>query len=92
MPTVTKVRKEWSEDRSHRHIAGVCTTGGTYYSRKDVVTGIDRNERWVTSAGGSEAVIRKVTYCPASACLATPYITTRADSSRDDNLESLPEC
>jgi Protein of unknown function (DUF3892) len=92
MPTVTNVRKEQSDDGTHRHIKGVCTTAEVYYSRKEVVDGIDSGQSWVTSAGGSEATIRKISYCPASACLATPYITTRADSSRDDNLESLPEC
>ncbi len=92
MPTVTKVRKEWSDDRSRRHIKGVCTAGDFYHSRKEVVDGIDSGQRWVTAAGGSEAVIRKMPYCPVGVCLATPYITTRADSSRDDNLENLPEC
>jgi hypothetical protein len=92
MPTVTKVRKEPSSDGRHRHIKGVCTAADVYYSRKEVVDGIDRGESWVTSAGGRQATIQKISYCPAASCLATPYITTRADTSREDNLENLPEC
>jgi hypothetical protein len=92
MPTVTKVRKELSTDGTHRHIKGVCTSADVYYSRAEVVASMDAGQRWVTSGGGSDATIRKITYCPGSACLATPYITTRSDSSKDDNLENLPEC
>jgi Protein of unknown function (DUF3892) len=92
MPTVTKVRKELSTDGTHRHIRGVCTSADVYYSRGEVVASMEAGQRWVTSGGGSEATIRMISYCPAAACLATPYITTRADSSRDDNLENLPEC
>jgi hypothetical protein len=45
MPTVTKVSKEASRDGSHRHIAGVCTQGGTYYTRKEVVDEVDAGRR-----------------------------------------------
>lgn len=92
MPTVTKVRKETSEDGSHRHIEGVCTTDGAHHTRRQVVESIARGNVWVTSAGGNTATIRPITYCPAPRCLATPYITTRADNSTDNNLENLPPC
>lgn len=92
MPTVTKVRKELSQDRTHRHIEGVCTIDGTHYTRKQVVDSINAGTVWVTSAGGSQGVIRPIKWCPAGACIASPYITTRRDDSRDDNLENLPDC
>jgi uncharacterized protein DUF3892 len=93
VPTVVKVRKELSNDGTHEHIKGVCTTADVYYSRAEVVRGIAKGERWVTRGPtGAEAEIRPLAYCPGSACLAAPYITTRRDSSRDDNLENLPRC
>lgn len=92
MPTVTKVRKETSSDGSHRHIEGVCTTDGVHHTRKEVVDSIARGNAWVTSAGGHSAPIRPINYCPAPACIAAPYITTRPDTARDDNLENLPPC
>ena len=93
MPTVTKVRKELSSDATHRHIEGVCTIDGTHYTRRQVVESIARGNVWTTrSASGSTAVIRPINYCPAAACLASPYITTRPDNSKDDNLENLAPC
>jgi hypothetical protein len=93
MPTVTKVRKESSWDGSHRHIEGVCTTDGAHHTRKQVVGSIAAGNVWTTrSSSGSTAVIRPITYCPAAACTASPYITTRADNQKDDNLENLPAC
>jgi hypothetical protein len=90
--TVTGVRKEASADGSHRHIEGVCTADGTHYTRSQVVDSIDAGNIWKTSVGGYEATIRKVTYCPRPRCLATPYIETKADSTKKDNLENLDEC
>lgn len=92
MPTVTKVRKETSSDGTHHHIEGVCTEGGTYYTRKQVVDGIDGGQAWETSGGGKTARIKKLTYCPASGCYATPYITTAPDHTTQNNLENLPAC
>jgi Protein of unknown function (DUF3892) len=89
MPTVSKVRKEPADDRSHEHIEGVCATDGAHYTRAQVVASIKAGNRWVTIGGG---VIRPINYCPASLCLASPYITTRADDSIDNNLENLPHC
>jgi len=90
--TVTKVRKESSADGTHRHIEGVCTDGGTHYTRREVVTSINAGNTWKTSAGGHEAVIRPLNDCPKSDCLATPYIATNPNSTEKDNLENLDEC
>ena len=89
--TVVKVRKERSSDGSHRHIEGVITSGGVHYTRKEVVNSIDAGNTWQTSAGGYTANIQKMSYCPNSACLASPYIKTKPDSAGLDNLENLPE-
>jgi hypothetical protein len=89
---VTKVRKETSADGSHRHIEGVCTAGGTHYTRKEVVDSTKAGNTWKTSADGYEAVIKPITYCPKPACLATPYIKTNPDSTKKDNLENLDPC
>ena len=92
MPTVTKVRKEAGADGRHMHIEGVCTVEGIHYNRAQVVASINAGNVWRTSSGSSSAVIRPINFCPASGCLASPYITTRPDNSRDDNLENLPPC
>lgn len=93
MPTVTKVRKELSSDGSHRHIEGACTVEGVHYTRRQVVDSIRAGNVWITrSPSGQTAVIRPIGYCPAYGCMATPYITTRPDNSKDDNLENLPPC
>jgi hypothetical protein len=92
VPTVTNVRKETSADGTHRHIEGVCVIDGTHYTRAQVVASINAGNRWVTSAGGSTAVIKPITFCPASACLATPYITTAPDHTPTNNLDNLPAC
>ena len=89
--TVTKVRKEWSLDRSHRHIEGVLTDAGIHYTRQQVVDSISAGNVWKTSAGGYSGVIEKMGYCPKSACLAKPYIKTKPDSTAKDNLENLDE-
>ena len=89
---VTRVRKETAADRTHRHIEGVCTAGGEHYTRQHVVNSIKAGNTWKTSAGGYEATITPMTYCPHARCTATPYIKTRPDSTALDNLERLPEC
>jgi hypothetical protein len=90
--TVTHVRKETSEDGSHRHIEGVCTDNGTHYTRKQVVDSINAGNTWKTRADGYEAVIEPITYCPRSGCRATPYIKTNPDSTKKDNLENFDPC
>lgn len=89
--TVTKVRKEFSADQSHRHLEGVITTAGIHYTRNEVVNSIAAGNTWMTSAGGYSATIRSVSYCPKGSCLAKPYIQTNPDSTKLDNLENLPE-
>jgi hypothetical protein len=90
--TVTKVRKETSADGSHKHIEGVCTSSGTHYTRQEVVNSINGGNVWKTSAGGFEATIGTMTYCPKAGCYATPYIKTKPDSTKKDNLENLDPC
>jgi hypothetical protein len=89
---VTHVRKEVSSDGSHRHIIGVCTDSGRYYTRREVVDGIETGKEWVTSAGGKTAQIRRISFCPARTCFASPYITTLPDQTGRNDLENLPEC
>jgi hypothetical protein len=89
---VTRSRKELSSDGTHHHIAGVCTADGAYYTRAQVIAGIDRGESWVTSAGGSTARIKKIAYCPHSGCYMSPYITTAPDHTTANNLDNLPAC
>jgi hypothetical protein len=89
--TVTKVRKERSADGSHRHIAGVITASGIFYSRSEVADSIKAGNSWITSAGGYTAVIQVISYCPRSGCYANPYLKTNPDSTKLDNLENLPE-
>jgi len=90
--TVTKVRKELSEDKTHEHIEGVCTSDGTHYTRQAVVDSIDAGNTWKTSADGYEATIEKLGYCPKDKCYAKPYIKTKPDSTKKDNLENLDHC
>jgi hypothetical protein len=92
MPTVTGARKEMSSDGTHQHIEGVCTTAGMHYTRAQVVAGIDRGEDWHTYAGGKTAKIRKLIYCSAPGCFATPYITTAPDHTSQNNLDHLAPC
>lgn len=89
---VTRVRKETSEDRTHEHIEGVCTDDGTHYTRRQVVDSINAGNTWKTSAGGYEAIIEPIMYCPRAGCPATPYIRTNPDSTKKDNLENLDRC
>jgi hypothetical protein len=89
---VTKVRKERSHDGTHEHIEGVCPDSGVHYTRQEVVDSINAGNTWKTSAGGYEATIEPITYCPQGACLATPYIRTNPDSTGKDNLENLDRC
>ena len=90
--TVTAVRKERSEDGTHEHIAGVCTSGGVYYTRQEVVESLAAGHVWRSSAGGHTATIFATTFCLAPGCLARPYIRTRPDSTDLDNLENLGPC
>jgi hypothetical protein len=90
--TVTKVRTEVARyPRTHEHLIGVCTANGRYYTRGQVVDGINRGEKWETSAGGSTALIHEVDFCTvAPGCPARPYITTAPDHTEANNLDNLP--
>jgi len=90
--TVTKVRKERSDDATHEHIEGVCTSDGTHYTRAEVVNSINAGNTWKTSVDGYAATIEAVAYCPKSNCYAKPYIRTNPDSTKKDNLENLDRC
>ena len=90
--TVTKVRKESASDGTHHHIEGVCTNDDTHYTRKQVVDSINAGNTWKTKAGGYEATIKTIIYCPVAGCMATPYIKTNPDSTSKDNLENLDSC
>jgi Protein of unknown function (DUF3892) len=92
MPTVTHTRKEQASDAQHTHIAGVCTTANVFYTRAEVVAGLDAGQSWETEAAGNRARIRKITYCPAAGCYTSPYITTDADDTAANNLNNLPPC
>ncbi len=52
-------------------------------------TAINAGNTWKTDADGYKATIETMSYCPHSACLATPYIKTNPDSTKKDNLENL---
>lgn len=69
---VTMVREERSDDGTHEHVEGFCTDGGVHYTRREVVDSINAGNIWKTSAGGYEATIEPIKYCPRGACLASP--------------------
>ena len=89
--TITKVRKEWSSDGSHRHITGVLTNGGSHYTRQDVVNSIGIGHSWEVNAGGHHVRIRVIASCLHESCSVAPYIKTNSGSTGLDNLENLPE-
>lgn len=89
---VTEVRKEKTADGSHEHIEGVCTEAGVHFTRAQVVQNIEAGNVWKTKVAGVDATIRRLDSCPRTNCSATPYITTKADNSIDNNLENLPAC
>ena len=89
--TVVKVRKETSADGRHRHLEGVITTANVHYTRREVADSIKAGIVWKSSAGGYSATIHTLKYCPRANCYATPYIATNPGSTKQDNLENLPE-
>jgi Protein of unknown function (DUF3892) len=92
MPVVTGTRKETSADRTHRHIVGVCLADGSYHSRAEVLTGLDRGESWTTRMGASTGRITKIAFCPRTGCYLNPYITTAPDPTTPNHLDNLPPC
>lgn len=89
--TVTKVRKKRSEDCSHRHLEGVVTDSGRYYTRQEVVASIRAGDTWNAIVAGHATTIHALAYCPRGTCLATPYLATCSGSAEHENLENLPE-
>jgi Protein of unknown function (DUF3892) len=92
MPVVTGTRKETSADRTHRHIVGVCLADGSYHSRAEVLTGLERGEAWTTRMGASTGRITKIAFCPRSGCYLGPYMTTAPDATARNHLDNLPPC
>ena len=88
---VTRVRKEFSADRTHLHIEGVLTDADVHFTRKEVVDSIWAGNVWKTQADGHEAVIEPMPYCPQGICLASPYLKTNLESTEKDNLENLDQ-
>lgn len=89
---VTRVRRELSEDASHRHIEGVCTRRGIYYTRAEVVLSLLNGHIWQTLAGRSSARILTTARCPHPDCALSPYIATDPAADADRNLENLDDC
>lgn len=88
---VQKTRRNQSKDGTHNHIIGVLTEG-VFYSNAEVGDSIARGDRWLTHAPGwPSATIKPLSYCPRYACMLTPFLTTEADSTAQNNLENLPE-
>ena len=87
---VVAVDKEQSLGRNHEHIAAVCTSDRSKYSRAQVIASVNAGNDWYTSAGGRSAKIIVVSQC--GRCNLAPYIRTTADSTTTDNLLSLPAC
>lgn len=83
---------ETSSDGTHIHIEGVCTDANVHYTRRQVVDSINAGNTWKTKAGGYEATIKTMNYCPKAGCTATPYIKTNPDSTKKDNLDNLDRC
>jgi len=59
---------------------------------QQVVDSINNGNTWETSADGYTATIEAIGFCPAKDCAATPYIKTKPDSTKKDNLENLDAC
>ena len=91
MPIVTRVRRVRAPAGGHDHVAGVCTAEGVYFSRYDVLAGIDAGEEWWADRDGARARIRSAQTCPFPGC-ATPYLTTDPGLTTDNALEQLPDC
>lgn len=77
---------------THAHIESVCSSDGTHYTRQQVVDSINAGNTWKTSADGYEATIEVIALCSKPNCLAKPYIKTKPDSTKKDNLENLDHC
>ena len=86
MPVAVAVHLTPSADGSHEHIASVKTAEGSVVPRI-VVAEQAPSGTWTTRApDGSAARIRQIPSCPK--CTVRHYITTKADDSTFDNLDT----
>jgi hypothetical protein len=92
MPTVTGVRWGPSDYGTHRHIAGVCTADGSYFTTRDVISQLRAGQTWRTFGDGRYGTIRMIDRCPVGSCRVSPYITTAPDDPSEDDLDDLPTC
>jgi hypothetical protein len=89
---VTGVRKVLSDDFSHRHIVGVCTSDRQFHTKQAVIDSINDGNTWKTKAPHFEETIKVTNGCPEPGCTDAPYIETNRWSMRKDNLENLNLC
>jgi hypothetical protein len=73
---VTRVREELAADRSHRHIEGAIARERCALHHAQMVTSINNGDTWKAKAGGYEAIITKMTYCPNDSCMAKQHQDT----------------
>jgi hypothetical protein len=90
--TVTGVRKSWRRTAGIGISRGYVLAAARITPRQAVADSIDAGNTWKTKADGYEATIVKVSFCPAVGCLAKPYLRTKPDSTKKDNLENLDPC
>lgn len=89
---VNKARFEYAKGYSHKHIIGLVTIYGTYFTNQQIVDSLNAGDTWQTSVPGEpKAKIHPIGYCPRDQCYHKPYLTTYADNSSKNNLDNLPE-
>ena len=78
-----------SAPHDYRGVASVVTNAGA--SPGVVAASIGSGVRWLPAArADTKHQFRVIRFCPAAACIATPFLATRADDYKVDNLENLP--
>ena len=92
MPVVTGIRMVQAPDGRHEHIGGVCTAEGVYFSRDDVVSGIELGEEWWVGTDDPRARIRITWRCPSPGCRTEPYIEASPEATPTYELEKLAPC
>jgi hypothetical protein len=75
-----------STSGGHEHVGAVKEESGTEWTRAEVVSSITAGDSWYTKNNGLSARIHKV----ACSC-GTTYLSTDPDSTKADNLDSLPK-
>ncbi len=79
-------------DGRHEHVGGVCTAEGVYFSRDDVVSGIQLGEEWWTGNGGPRTRLSVAAACPSDGCRTSPYLEVALDGVAGYDLEDLAPC